>query len=63
MIVPVISKIAVKNPIILNSGFSFNLIGVVIALMIFVIYYVFVYGYEMQIDSESKMYGNTDIEK
>lgn len=63
MLVSMIANIAVKNSVFLKLGVNFNLMGVIIAIMIFVIYYVFVYGYEMQIDSESKMYGNTDIEK
>lgn len=60
VVIGLISNLAIQNPIIIK--FNFNLMPIIFAIIIFVAYYIFMYGYELQIDSEAKMYGNDSIE-
>ena len=48
--------------IILNQDLSvsFEVFNVVEILILFVISYIFEYGYEIQLDSKGKMYGDVD---
>ena len=43
-----------------DLNISFELFNVVEILILFVISYIFEYGYEIQLDSKGRMYGNNE---
>ena len=60
IVVPYISGSAVQLCIGVDLGVEFELFNLIYILSLFALAYVFEYGYELQVESRSKMYGETE---
>ena len=41
-------------------GIEYNIVNIIFALIIFSLAHIFEYGYEIQLDSKGRMYGNEE---
>ncbi len=60
IVVPSVSGLAVEAIAKINLGIEFELFNFIYILSLFAIAYIFEYGYELQLDSHGKMYGDED---
>ena len=63
MIIPICIEVVVKLIFKLDFNINWHFGGILEILAIFVLGYIFEYGYEMQLDSKARIYGSVEEEK
>ena len=58
IIFPVVSGLIMQLIMKVNLGIELEIMDIILALIIYCISYIFEYGYEIQLDSKGKMYGD-----